>query len=164
VLLGGGFWRGSVKAETIASLIVIAFLDYLDQNFNVLNLKNLVAVYLPVADLSVYSNYRSVNQISAVDVNSADDKIKITFKGDQGSNLTIYNRFRYVAQTLPNEIKSSFNIAGYAWDGNSYPGNEYWKDSLSSFDSTAILCSNLGQFQNPEVNVELAEPERIKIY
>jgi hypothetical protein len=163
LILGAGFWKGSVPADTIASLIVKSVLEHLDQGFSILGLKNLAAIYLPVTDLSMYSNYQFRSQITAINVHSADDTIKLSFKKSQ-ETLTIFNKFRYVAQLLPKELTSCLVVAGYAWDGNSYPGNEYWKDSVSSFDSTAILCSNLGQFQNPEVNVNLADADRIKIY
>jgi hypothetical protein len=44
-------------------------------------------------------------------------------------------------------------VASYAWDGNSFPGNEVWRGSLSaSGDPAAICCSTVGELQNPYVN------------
>ena len=44
-------------------------------------------------------------------------------------------------------------VACYAWDGNSFPGNEYWMGCLSaSGDPAAASCSTIPYLQNPYIN------------
>ena len=44
-------------------------------------------------------------------------------------------------------------IYTFAWDGNSYPGNEYWIGALqASGDPAAACCSTIAETQNPQIN------------
>ena len=44
-------------------------------------------------------------------------------------------------------------VACYAWDGNSFPGNEIWRGRMTaSGDPAAVCCSTIGELQNPYVN------------
>jgi hypothetical protein len=162
--IGAGVWRGKVPSKSIVELIITAVLEYLDNDFDLLNLEYLAAIFLPQTQRGFYKSFLPSNKISRIETSSTDSSITIHFKESPEKTLAIFNMRRYVAQLLPERFSSCLNIAGYAWDGNSYPGNEYWIDSFSSFDPQAVLCSNLGQFQNPEVNVKLADAERIRIY
>jgi hypothetical protein len=158
--IGGGVWRGKVKADLISKLIVTGVLKFLDLNFDVRTFKHLKALALPVVDTEIYSSFNFNRKIKKIAVEN-EDKISINFLDHE---VKIFNKFRYVAELLPKDFENYLSIAAYAWDGNSYPGNEYWCGKLSSFDSQAIFSSLLGQFQNPEVNIGIADKERIKVY
>merc|ERR1712176_616999 len=56
-------------------------------------------------------------------------------------------------------------VAMYAWDGNSWPGNEYWCQKLSnSGDPAAACCSAIPILQNPDINETLTKKECIKSF
>ena len=54
------------------------------------------------------------------------------------------------------DVTGKLVVALYAWDGNSFPGNEYWVGQTgSSGDSAAASCS---QVENSKKNTGLSWP------
>jgi Domain of unknown function (DUF4804) len=161
--IGAGVWAGQTSAKTIIELIVQVVLKFLDESFSMPEFKYLKAIAIPKSDATILKTFIPKGKILKI-TQTSSNIFTIEFREPEDHKITIYNESRYVAQVLPQEFSDCLSIAAYAWDGNSYPGNEYWKKSLASFDPQAIYCSLLGQLQNPEVNVKLADPQRIKIY
>ena len=76
-------------------------------------------------------------------------------------HIHIHHSLRNPADDLhdPNKLI----VAMYAWDANSFPGNEYWVGALTaSGDPAAACCSLIPRLQDPNVNKYLTR-RRIKI-
>ncbi|KAI8852769.1 hypothetical protein BC829DRAFT_360420 [Chytridium lagenaria] len=96
-----------------------------------------------------------VVDFSWIDVDSCGGvKHGETFKGLE-SDIGIRFSKRDPADVLeePPKDKTWLLVATYAWDSNSYPGNEYWCGLLTaSGDPAAVCCSVVGEVQNVVIN------------
>jgi len=72
-----------------------------------------------------------------------------------GHKIVVQRGKRAPADKLEEPFKDCLNVAMYAWDSNSFPGNEYYLGLLSaSGDPAAASCSTIPFVQNPEINKE----------
>lgn len=75
-----------------------------------------------------------------------------------GNNVRIEFSKRKPAEKLSGENEGMLLVASFAWDGNSYVGNEYWIGALAaSGDPAAACCSTIGEVLNPEINPAMLE-------
>ena len=84
---------------------------------------------------------------------------------DKGNNsIMIHFSKRNPADKLTGNDAGKLLVACYAWDGNSFPGNEYWDNRLTaSGDPAAACCSLIATLQNIWINPWLKE-NIMKIY
>jgi hypothetical protein len=95
------------------------------------------------------------------------------FKNRKNKKIKISFSSRNPAAKLVGVDAGKLLVAMYAWDGNSYPGNEYWEGTLAgSGDPAAACCSTIAELQNPLINPYLtadrllvagAEPKKSEI-
>lgn len=72
---------------------------------------------------------------------------------ENNKHIKIHFSERNPADKLMGVDNGKLLVACYAWDGNAYPGNEYWAGMLAaSGDPAAACCSTIAELQNPMIN------------
>jgi len=83
----------------------------------------------------------------------------------EGHSISVLTGKRAPADELEEPFKDCLLTAMYAWDGNSFPGNEYYHGMLSaSGDPAAASCSTISFVQNSEINKEHINGESTGVY
>lgn len=84
------------------------------------------------------------------------DRYKAAINIDRKAIRLHFPPGRNPAAKLTGHEAGKLLVMSYAWDGNSYPGNEYWVGALNaSGDPRAASCSNIPELQNPEINPQV---------
>ena len=79
---------------------------------------------------------------------------------DVAATYDIHVQFskRNPAAKLAGEEANQLLVLSYAWDGNSFPGNEYWLGSLAaSGDPAAAAMSTIAELHNPIMNPDFLD-------
>jgi hypothetical protein len=119
--------------------------------------------------INVYKNILRRNKythISDLDFSYFQDANRKLLVDDSIKRLGINLHFstRNPADKLPAEHADKLLGADYAWDSNSYPGNEYWQGSLTgSGDPAAACCSLVARLQGPD-NISYVCGKELKLY
>ncbi len=105
--------------------------------------------------LDVYAELLNTGDFPSIaDIDFSWFPLSCTFVTTQ--DITIHCSKRNPADPLTGPHADKLLVAMYAWDGNAYPGNEYWIGALSaSGDPAAACCSTIAELQNPLINTGL---------
>jgi len=156
--LGLGVWLGACK--TAKGELEVS-LQQLTAYVEVVRRYSLPS--LGVVDLSWFPNGCAK---AAVDLGILDhptqDNIE-DFEVQDANNQRVLLKFsnRNPASLVPD---GHLLIAQYAWDGNAFPGNEYWSGlRCASGDSAAASCSTIGELQNPMINSQAFQVSKLQV-
>jgi len=84
---------------------------------------------------------------------------------DPNSNVTfVFHGKGYKQAGNPFVPGKELIVANYAWDCNSFPGNEYWMGSLTaSGDPAAACCSTIWNHMNPVLNKRFMSGDNARV-
>uniref|UniRef100_A0A7S4PK94 Uncharacterized protein n=1 Tax=Paramoeba aestuarina TaxID=180227 RepID=A0A7S4PK94_9EUKA len=84
---------------------------------------------------------------------------------ENGNEIEILFTKRNPADKLTGKYAGMLPVSCYAWDGNSFPGNEYWCGMLcASGDPAAASCSTIPEMQNAQINDTLTKESAVTCY
>lgn len=181
ILLKNGFYFDTVVYKKRIRLVVEPFLKDANTRAQKLNKKAYVHVVglglgvwqidkkqeelmLEVYDrlmCKTHFSYISDIDFSWFSLNSDEfQKIRnrLLCKSNNNGHINIHFSKRNPADKLTGDNTGKLLVAMYAWDGNAYPGNEYWFGMLAaSGDPAAACCSTIAELQNSKINFYIKE-------
>lgn len=155
--LGLGVWLGDCKTEIgeleVAMQQLKVYVEVLGRH-DFLNVAVVDLSWFPER-LGIEAKKRALPALTW----QSDQEAQIPDKSGRGIVLRLSQR--NPATPIP---EGHLLVAQYAWDGNAYPGNEYWQGSkMGSGDSAAASCSTIGELQNPEINPHACLASKIQV-
>ena len=80
---------------------------------------------------------------------------------ENNNSIKMHFSKRDPAAKLDDNDAGKLLVAAFAWDGNSFPGNEYWDGALhASGDPAAMACSYVAELGNPLINHKISARHR----
>jgi len=153
--LGTGVW--AFEKEEQNREIVKVTKDIIEKT----NLKNIDCVYF--SWLTSKCMYEDDTGKEPIFKQQSNEDYKV--KDKKGHEITVQFGQRAPADDLEDPFRQCLITAMYAWDSNSFPGNEYYKGMLSaSGDPAAAACSTIPFVQNSEINKEYITGENTGVY
>lgn len=71
---------------------------------------------------------------------------------EKSNQIKIINQYQVSIFDKTTHSENDCIVCQYAWDGNSFPGNEYWYGNDGSADPAFISATALAEIQNPILN------------
>lgn len=148
--LGAGYWSFNKQIQDKEMVKVV--LEIIKES----KLPNISCIYFAWFDDNV-SNLNELNK----------EKDQFIQADKSGNKIILQFGRRNPAEPLNGKFKDDLLCACYAWDGNSFVGNEYWlgRDMLSaSGDPAAAACSTISYIQNSEINKDYINGKNTMFY
>jgi len=135
--LGLGVW--ALNRDLQMPLLIDAYADVLAEK-----------TYPHITDIDFNWFAKDKSEAQALSCGGAKDQQILRTSGNQ---IKIHFTWDGQAEKMQGKDGGKLLVSQYAWDSNSFPGNEYWEGLLdASGDPAAACCSTIAELQNPCIN------------